>query len=165
MVSSAWCKSLETDGNPLTTAGVYVGCMYHEYVDVLAGSGSPMPPQAFIGSGAPYMVGRLSYTFDFSGPCVSTDTACSSSLVATHLACRAICHGETPAAISGGVNAMLLPQTTAGISQLQALSPVGRCRYGCRSNEVVQHKTCLRHQAFHSPPQPGLLSMLSLSLS
>lgn len=46
--------------------------------------------RAFTGSGAPYMVGRLSYTFGLTGPCVSTDTACSSSLVATHLAQKGV---------------------------------------------------------------------------
>ena len=102
--------------------------MYHEYIDLMAGSGVPLPPQAFIGNGPPYLVGRLSYTFGFNGPCVSTDTACSSSLVATHLAAKAILHGEEEAAVAGGVNAMLLAETTAGISQLQALSAVGRCR-------------------------------------
>ena len=109
-------------------AGVYVGCMYHEYIDLMAGSGVALPPQAFIGNGPPYLVGRLSYTFGFTGPCVSTDTACSSSLVATHLAAKAILHGEEDAAVAAGVNAMLLAETTAGISQLQALSAVGRCR-------------------------------------
>lgn len=102
--------------------------MYHEYIDLMAGSGVALPPQAFIGNGPPYLVGRLSYTFGFTGPCVSTDTACSSSLVATHLAAKAILHGEEDAAVAAGVNAMLLAETTAGISQLQALSAVGRCR-------------------------------------
>jgi hypothetical protein len=36
--------------------------------------------------------------------------------------------GETSAAVSGGVNIMLTPQTTARICLLQALSPVGRCK-------------------------------------
>lgn len=36
--------------------------------------------------------------------------------------------GETEAAVVGGVNAMLLAATTAAICQLQALSPVGRCK-------------------------------------
>jgi len=112
----------------LIRAGVYIGCMYHEYVDLMVGSGSPLPPQAFIGNGPPYMVGRLSYSFGLTGPCVSTDTACSSSLVAAHLAARGLIGGEQDAAVAGGINAMLLGETTAGISQLQALSAVGRCR-------------------------------------
>ena len=47
--------------------GVYVGAMYHEYLDVMAASGQKLPPQAFVGNGAPYMVGRLSYSFGFTG--------------------------------------------------------------------------------------------------
>ena len=56
------------------------------------------------------------------GPCVSTDTACSSSLVATHLASQGLKHGETGAALAGGVNVMLLAQTTARICLLQVLT-------------------------------------------
>ena len=37
-------------------------------------------------------------------------------------------NGEAEAALAGGTNAMLLADTTAGICQLQALSPVGRCQ-------------------------------------
>lgn len=94
--------------------------MYHEYIDLQVASGSKLPPQAFIGSGPPYMVGRLSYTFGLIGPCVSTDTACSSSLVAMHLAHKAILNNDTQAAVVGGINIMLLGGTTAGICQLQA---------------------------------------------
>ncbi len=36
--------------------------------------------------------------------------------------------GESVAALAGGVNAMTWQETTVGICQLQALSPVGRCR-------------------------------------
>ena len=131
------------------SVGVYVGCMYHEYIDIMAGTGSALPPRAFIGNGAPYMVGRISYAFGFTGPCVSTDTACSSSLVATHLAVRALLHAEEEAALAGGINAMLLPETTAGISQLQALSTVGRCRSATHNYTLLaSNLNCIHVNAF-----------------
>lgn len=74
----------------IVAAGVYVGCMYQEYMDVQVNATSRVAPQAVVGSGLSFMVGRLSYTFNFSGPCVSTDTACSSSLVSTHLAVKVL---------------------------------------------------------------------------
>ena len=101
-------------------AGVYMGCMYHEYIDVQVAAGAQLAPQAFIGNGPPYMVGRMSYAFGLTGPCVSTDTACSSSLVAAHLAHTGLLNAESKAALAGGTNIMLLEGTTAGICQLQA---------------------------------------------
>ena len=47
--------------------GVYVGCMYHEWIDVIVAGTRKLPPQAVVGSGLPYMVGRISYTFGFTG--------------------------------------------------------------------------------------------------
>ena len=35
---------------------------------------------------------------------------------------------ESNTAVAGGINVMLSAETTASICQLQALSPVGRCR-------------------------------------
>lgn len=67
-------------------AGVYVGCMYHEWLTVMTAYGMKLAGRSVVGNGASFMVGRLSHTFGLTGPCVSTDTACSSSLVATHLA-------------------------------------------------------------------------------
>ena len=70
-----------------TSTGVYIGCMYNEYLDgILAPLGlADSVPSSITGQGLSFMVGRLSYTFALNGPCASVDTACSSSLVALHL--------------------------------------------------------------------------------
>jgi len=47
--------------------GVFVGCMYHEHLEVVTSTTPKLSPQVIVGNGAPYMVGRLSYTFGFSG--------------------------------------------------------------------------------------------------
>ena len=63
-----------------------MGCMYQEHTDLVVRHTQMLAPQAVTGAGLSFMVGRLSYTFGLTGPCMSTDTACSSSLVATHQA-------------------------------------------------------------------------------
>lgn len=110
--------------------GVYVGCMYTEYLDgVLAPSGlADTAATSIVGHGLSFMVGRLSFAFGLQGPCVSTDTACSSSLVAAHLGRHGVIESECAEAVVGGVNMMLIPQTTARICMLKALSEVGRCK-------------------------------------
>ncbi len=76
------------------------------------------------------------------GPCVSTDTACSSSLLAAHLALGQMRldpggpHGT--ASLAGGVNIMLLAQTTARICLLQA-RPAPR---PCSRARCVALRTC-----------------------
>ncbi len=110
--------------------GVYVGCMYTEYLDGILGPVGLANSSAssITGHGLSFMVGRLSFTFGWQGPCISTDTACSSSLVALHLAHQGILRHESEFALAGGVNVMLIPQTTSRICLLQALSVVGRCK-------------------------------------
>ena len=84
-------------------------------------------PAAVTGPGLSFLVGRVSYTFNLGGPCVSVDTACSSSLVAVGAAQAALTTHTAPAALAAGVNAQLTSVTTARICLLGALSPVGRC--------------------------------------
>ena len=72
--------------------------------------------------------GRLSYLYDFHGPCFTVDTACSSSLVALHCACRSLREGESDTAVVGGVNLMLIPDLHVAFTKLGAVSPDGRSK-------------------------------------
>lgn len=110
---------------------------------------------ASTGNTAPFLVGRVSYTFALTGPCISTDTACSSSLVAAHLArsgvhpcpvkyqatgavqpltSRSMTHSvhdaglrdsECNSAVAAGVSLMLSAKTHVKISQLQVIFQQG----------------------------------------
>lgn len=105
--------------------GVYVGCIWLEYGDLLTASGIPAGAFVVTGNGLAFMSGRISYTFGFTGPCVPTNTACSSSLVAYHLAARGIVDGDCRLATASGVNALLVPAAaTAAMTQVQGGMPV-----------------------------------------
>ncbi|WP_343710097.1 type I polyketide synthase, partial [Mycobacterium sp.] len=71
---------------------------------------------------------RLSYVFDLRGPSVSLDAACASSLIAIHQACQSMWAGESDAALAGGVNVMLSPETHVTMAKGQFLSKTGRCQ-------------------------------------
>jgi len=47
--------------------GVFGGCMYSEYSEVVVAGSGKLPPQAVVGCGLPYLVGRISYMFNFTG--------------------------------------------------------------------------------------------------
>jgi acyl transferase domain-containing protein/acyl carrier protein len=119
-VSAGWATEMAKG------TGVYVGCMYQEYLEMY--QSGQFTPASILGNGLPYLVGRVSYLFGLQGPCISTDTACSSSLIAAHLAHTGLIADETVAGMAGGVNTMLLPSTTMAICSLQALSQVARCK-------------------------------------
>ena len=117
------CLPQEHPPTPHTT-------QHTEYLESLLKPAGLADTQAssITGHGLSFMVGRLSFTFDLTGPCVSTDTACSSSLVALHLGRLAVAGREASCAVAAGVNLMLSPVTTGRICMLRALSPVGRCQ-------------------------------------
>eukprot|EP00775_Hariotina_reticulata_P007135 gene7135-7350_t len=111
------------------SGGVYVGCIWLEYAELLAQYNNPSSSMMVTGNGLAFMAGRLSYTFGLTGPCLPTNTACSSSLVAAHLAAVAVKRHECNFAAAAGANAMLLPLgATAAMTQVQALAPDGRCK-------------------------------------
>lgn len=81
-----------------------------------------------INSSLTILSARLAHFFDFKGPCLTVDTACSSSLVAVHLACQNLWQNACSLAFAGGVNAMLMPETTVALSKGRFLNPDGYCK-------------------------------------
>jgi len=62
------------------------------------------------------------------GPSTAIDTACSSSLLALENAFHAIQQGHCDAALVGGVNLLLKPNTSVQFMKLGMLSPEGACK-------------------------------------
>ena len=109
-------------------AGVFVGCMYTEYLQLQCSLGQRVTGSMITGNGLSYLPARISYVFNLQGPSVSTDTACSSSLVSLHQAVSSIKHDGIETCMVSGVNLMILQATTMSICQLSALSESGRCK-------------------------------------
>lgn len=108
--------------------GVFVAISTHDY-DELAGR-EHENISAYCASGNAFSIAanRISYCFDFKGPSMAIDSACSSSLVALHQACRSLQSGDCSTALVGGVNLLLAPSLSIGLSQAEMLSPTGACR-------------------------------------
>lgn len=125
--------------------GVFMGMSTRDYLTAHLESGDPARIDQFSMTGAAFSVavGRLSYFYDLRGPSVAVDTACSSSLVAIHMALGSLRRRETDVVLVGGVNLMLTPEPFIGFSQLQALSPDGRCySFDDRANGYVRGEGC-----------------------
>lgn len=128
-------EALEDAGLPPgSTAGASVGTYIGGFTFDTASAQLSAANRPFISSftstgvSMTMLSARLSYTFDWRGPCLTMDTACSSSLVALHHACVALDRGECDLAVAGGVNVMVNPMTTILMSKGQFLSPDARCK-------------------------------------
>ncbi|GAX72979.1 hypothetical protein CEUSTIGMA_g431.t1, partial [Chlamydomonas eustigma] len=131
-------KALDALSAP--SVAVYVGISwteYHRLSEVHAGMAGSSTSGPYEAQGAVLSVaaGRISYHLGLTGPSMAIDTACSSSLVATDLAVQQIRQqplkvrpSELQGALVGGINMMLMPQTTAMFQSAGMLSPDGRCK-------------------------------------
>jgi len=57
-----------------SNTGVFVGCMWLEYGELLTAHGAGGGAFVVTGNGLAFLAGRLSYAFGFTGPCVPTNT-------------------------------------------------------------------------------------------
>jgi len=110
--------------------GVFVGITNNDYEKLQMKLCDPTRLDAYTTTGLPFAVaaGRVAYCLGLQGPAIAVDTACSSSLVALHLATRSLRSGECSCAIVGGVNLLLSPEMSIGLSRTRALATDGRCK-------------------------------------
>lgn len=138
--------ALEDAGLPLpgeegSPTGVFLGLHSHSGDYALLQLARPEAIDVYTGTGTALGVAanRLSYFFGFRGPSIVVDTACSSSLVAVHLACRSLRSGECDAALAGGANVMLTPESTIAVSRMRMLAADGRCKtFDARADGFVR---------------------------
>lgn len=107
---------------------VYVGIMCMDYYLLHGQDYNSIPTYNATGIANSNASARLSYFFDWRGPCMTIDTACSSSLVALHQAVQALRAGTSRVAVAAGTNLLLSPLGFISESNLKMLSPTGRCR-------------------------------------
>lgn len=151
-------EGLEAAGQRLedlqgSSTAVYVGLMYGEYGEMLTQYPDDIPTYTATGTARSIMANRISYFFDWHGPCMTIDTACSSSLVALHHAVQTLRLGESSVAVAAGSNLCLGPESYIAESNLQMLSPNGRSRSQLQFPNFLHHVSFL-FSTFHRTPRP-----------
>ena len=126
-------ETLESAGIPMeslqgTSTAAYVGVMCDDYTGIVYGDAEAVPKYAATGTARSILSNRLSYFFNWTGPCMTIDTACSSSLVAVHQAAQVLRDGTSKVAVAAGSNLILAPSMFIAESNLSMLSKDGRSR-------------------------------------
>ncbi|PHS10318.1 MAG: hypothetical protein COA88_02415 [Kordia sp.] len=88
-----------------TNTGVFIGKENTNFT--LYKFGTDPDPMHLTGGWVSIHASRLSYMYDFTGPCMIVDTACSSGLSSVHVAMKSIKNGECDVAIAGAINTSL----------------------------------------------------------
>ncbi|NXJ82917.1 FAS synthase, partial [Trogon melanurus] len=127
-----------------TDTGVWVGVSGSEAAEAFSQDPEQLLGYSMTGTQRAMLANRISYFYDLTGPSLTIDTACSSSLIALENAYKAIRHGQCSAALVGGANLLLKPNTSVQFMKLGMLSPDGACKSFdasgngyCRSEAVV----------------------------
>ncbi|TKS90319.1 Fatty acid synthase [Collichthys lucidus] len=132
MLEIAYEAIIDGGLNPATMrgskTGVYIGVSGAEAGEAFSRDPEELLGYSMTGCQRGMLANRLSYFFDFSGPSTAIDTACSSSLLALENAFHAIRQGHCDAALVGGVNLLLKPNTSVQFMKLGMLSPQGTCK-------------------------------------
>jgi acyl transferase domain-containing protein len=148
LLEVAW-EALENAGQSSdrltgSQTGVFVGVCNSDYF-LMRFESARSAVDAYVATGNAHSVasGRISYILGLQGPSISVDTACSSSLVAVHLACQSLKAGECRMALAGGVNLILMPDTTIILSKSHMMASDGRCKaFDAEADGFVRSEGC-----------------------
>ncbi|XP_046335907.1 fatty acid synthase-like [Haliotis rufescens] len=124
--------------------GVFIGVSASEAGEALSADPETLVGYGMTGCCRAMFANRLSFFFDFKGPSYAIDTACSSSSLAMDQALASIRAGICDAAIVGGSNICIKPNTALQFLKLGMLSADGCCKSFdangdgyCRSEGIV----------------------------
>ncbi|TDD94229.1 type I polyketide synthase, partial [Actinomadura rubrisoli] len=120
--------------------GVFVGAIASDYATLAVRQGpEAATAHTVTGLSRGIIANRVSYTLGLRGPSLTVDAAQSSALVAVQLACESLRDGESDLAIAGGVNLILAPDSTVGLTRFGGLSPDGVAyTFDARANGYVR---------------------------
>ncbi|KAI4154213.1 MAG: hypothetical protein LQ340_001826 [Diploschistes diacapsis] len=106
--------------------GCYVATCMNEYHENVACH----PPSAFslTGSIRPFIAGKVSHHFGWTGPAIMYDTACAASGTAIHQACRAVATEECSSAVAGATNVFVSPDTFQNLARGSFISTTGQSK-------------------------------------
>lgn len=108
-------------------ASVHTGCFTNDYLQQMLKDSERLPPYAAVGGTQSMLANRVSWFYDLRGPSVNLDSACSSSAMAVDLSCQLLHSGVTDLGVVAGCNLLLDPDFSTILSNMQMLSPDGRC--------------------------------------
>lgn len=132
MLEASWTALEDGGQRPEVLAGkrigVYVGASWHDYEILRKEHGAPTTQHSIVGNALDVISSRVSYFYRFKGPSLTVETGCSSGMVAMHIASQALANGEIEGAIVGGVNLVMAPDVSIGLTHFGGLSTVGRCQ-------------------------------------
>jgi acyl transferase domain-containing protein/NADPH:quinone reductase-like Zn-dependent oxidoreductase len=119
---------------------VYIGMMADDYAALSRGAGTAaIDHHTSTGLQRSLVANRVSYFLGLRGPSMVVDTGQSASLVAVHMACESLWRGEVTAALVGGVQLNLSPESATAVERFGALSPDGRSyTFDARANGYVR---------------------------
>jgi acyl transferase domain-containing protein len=114
------CDASETESEDM---GCYFGACTNEYHENVA----THSPSAFslTRSIRPFIAGKVSHHFGWTGPAIMLDTACAASGTAINQACRAVATGERSTAVAGGVNIFVSPDTFQNLAAGHFINTTG----------------------------------------
>ncbi|KAL0867562.1 hypothetical protein ABMA27_008331 [Loxostege sticticalis] len=123
--------------------GVYVGTCFSETEKACFYVASSRTGFGIAGCSKAMFANRISYWLNAKGPSVAIDEACCSSMVALEQAYMALSRGECEAAIVGGANLTLHPQSSVHYARTIKICMDGKTKSfdenadGCAKSEAV----------------------------
>ncbi|CAH2051824.1 unnamed protein product, partial [Iphiclides podalirius] len=123
--------------------GVYIGTCFSESEKVSFYGASTRTGFGVAGCNKSMFANRISYWLNAKGPSMSIDESCCSSIAALEQAYLALSRGDCEAAIVGGGNVCLHPQSSVHYSRIMSISMDGKTRSfdenasGCAKSEAI----------------------------